>query len=52
MHRTTLGVPREAGAREKRVAIVPETVAKLAELGFDVIVEAGAGAEAGFDDAA
>lgn len=52
MHRTTLGVPREAGAHEKRVAIVPETVAKLAELGFDVIVEAGAGAEAGFDDAA
>jgi len=34
------------------VAIVPDSVAKLGELGFHVRVEAGAGKEAGFFDAA
>jgi NAD(P) transhydrogenase subunit alpha len=46
-----IGVPRETAADEKRVATVPEVVAKLAKLGFKVVVESGAGAAANFDDA-
>src|SRR5438874_5168949 len=47
-----VGVPKELVAGERRVALVPETVARLATGGFDVIVEAGAGAAASFPDAA
>ncbi len=36
-------VPAEGSAGEPRVAASPETVKRLAGLGFDVIVEAGAG---------
>jgi NAD(P) transhydrogenase subunit alpha len=46
-----IGVPRETAADEKRVATVPEVVAKLLKLGFKVVVESGAGAAANFDDA-
>jgi NAD(P) transhydrogenase subunit alpha len=46
-----LGIPKEISAGERRVALVPETVARLGE-GVDVIVEAGAGDAAGFPDAA
>jgi len=46
----TLGVPRERAPREKRVAIVPGVVAKLKELGFEVVVESGAGEAAGYGD--
>jgi NAD(P) transhydrogenase subunit alpha len=45
-----VGVPKEAVPGERRVALVPETVGRLGE-GVDVVVEAGAGAEAGFPDA-
>ena len=48
----TIGVPRETFAGEKRVATVPDVVAKLVKLGFGVTVETGAGAAANFDDAA
>ena len=37
-----LGVPRESVAGERRVALVPETLARLAE-GIEVVVEPGAG---------
>jgi NAD(P) transhydrogenase subunit alpha len=47
-----VGVPKELVAGERRVALVPETVSRLAAGGFDVIVEAGAGAAASFPDAA
>jgi len=47
---TTIGVPRETFAGEKRVATVPEVVEKLAKLGFDVCVETGAGDAANFSD--
>jgi len=47
---TTIGVPRETFAGEKRVATVPEVVEKLIKLGFEVCVETGAGAAANFDD--
>jgi NAD(P) transhydrogenase subunit alpha len=46
-----LGIPKENSAGEQRVALVPETVARLGE-GVEVIVEAGAGEAAGFPDAA
>jgi NAD(P) transhydrogenase subunit alpha len=39
------------GAGERRVALVPGSVAKLRSAGFHVSVEAGAGARAGFLDA-
>ncbi len=47
-----LGIPTETRPRERRVAATPETVGRLVGLGFEVLVEAGAGAEAGFPDAA
>jgi NAD(P) transhydrogenase subunit alpha len=45
-----IGVPRETAAGEKRVATVPDVVAKLVKLGFSVGVESGAGDAAHFDD--
>ncbi|TQN42642.1 NAD(P) transhydrogenase subunit alpha [Blastococcus colisei] len=45
-----IGVPRETRTRETRVAATPATVAKLLALGYDVVVEAGAGAAASFPD--
>src|SRR4051812_7140622 len=47
-----IGVPRETRARETRVAATPATVGKLLSLGYDVVVEAGAGAAASFPDEA
>ena len=46
----TIGVPRETYPGEKRVATVPDVVAKLVKLGFSVRVETGAGAAANFGD--
>ena len=45
-----IGVPRETFAEEKRVATVPEVVAKLIKLGFRVVVQAGAGEAASVSD--
>ncbi|MDX8478432.1 Re/Si-specific NAD(P)(+) transhydrogenase subunit alpha [Mesorhizobium sp. VK24D] len=39
----TVFIPREVDANEPRVAASPETVKRLAGLGFEVIVEKGAG---------
>ncbi|MFN8125102.1 MAG: Re/Si-specific NAD(P)(+) transhydrogenase subunit alpha [Candidatus Nanopelagicales bacterium] len=47
-----IGVPRESKPGERRVAATPKTVAQLVALGYDVAVQAGAGASAAFDDAA
>ncbi len=47
-----IGIPTERQAGETRVAASPETVKKYAALGHEVLVEAGAGAAAGFTDAA
>jgi len=44
-----VGVPRETTAGERRVALVPETIGRLAE-GVEVVVEPGAGAAAAFTD--
>jgi H+-translocating NAD(P) transhydrogenase subunit alpha len=46
-----VGVPRERTAGERRVALVPDTVAKLAPRGVEAVVEAGAGAGAMISDA-
>ncbi|MCP5022724.1 MAG: Re/Si-specific NAD(P)(+) transhydrogenase subunit alpha [bacterium] len=46
-----VGVPKEIGSGEKRVAISPEGVTKLKKLGYDVMVETGAGMGANFADA-
>ena len=47
-----IGVPRELEPGERRVALVPDAVARLSTTGFNVVVEPGAGAEAAFlDDA-
>jgi H+-translocating NAD(P) transhydrogenase subunit alpha len=45
-----IGVPRETRARETRVAATPTTVAKLLALGYDVVIETGAGVSASFPD--
>lgn len=47
-----IGVPKEARPGEKRVAATPESVAKLREMGLDVVVERGAGRDAGYLDQA
>jgi H+-translocating NAD(P) transhydrogenase subunit alpha len=47
-----VGIPRETTQGERRVALVPETVGKLAAGGFDLVVETGAGAAASFPDGA
>lgn len=47
---TTLGIPRESAPDETRVCVVPESIAKLSKLGFQVVVEPGAGARSGYSD--
>jgi NAD(P) transhydrogenase subunit alpha len=46
-----VGVARETAAGERRVALVPESVKRLAA-GFEVVVEPGAGVAAAFPDEA
>ena len=47
-----IGAPREIFDGERRVALTPASAGQLAKLGYTSIVEAGAGAAAGFSDAA
>ncbi|MFF8597979.1 Re/Si-specific NAD(P)(+) transhydrogenase subunit alpha [Streptomyces sp. NPDC015232] len=47
-----VGVLKEARAGEHRVAATPATVGPLRKLGYEVVVEPGAGAAAGFADSA
>ena len=47
-----IGVPRELEPGERRVALVPDAVSRLAGSGFEVVVEPGAGVEASFPDEA
>src|SRR5271154_6082469 len=46
-----VGVPRESYPGERRVAIVPAVVPALVKGGLEVVIEAGAGTEAGYPDA-
>ncbi len=45
-----VAVPKESRTGERRVALVPEAVARLVKQGFEVRVQAGAGRGAFFDD--
>ena len=47
-----IGIPRESLPGETRVAATPQTVGQLIKLGYEVLVESGAGAAASFPDEA
>ncbi len=47
-----IGIPRESLPGETRVAATPQTVGQLIKLGYEVVVEADAGAASSFSDAA
>jgi NAD(P) transhydrogenase subunit alpha len=47
-----VGVPKETVVNERRVALVPEVLARLRKGGVEVVVERGAGKAAGAEDAA
>jgi NAD(P) transhydrogenase subunit alpha len=47
-----IGVPAETAPNERRVALVPETVARLTKAGLQIHVQRGAGLPAAFLDAA
>jgi NAD(P) transhydrogenase subunit alpha len=51
-HRLVVGVVKEQAPGERRVALVPETVAGLKKAGLDVVIECGAGAGAWLSDGA
>ncbi len=46
-----MGIVREAHEGERRVAVAPHSLGKLRKLGFEIVVERGAGAGAGYSDA-
>ncbi|MDP8940811.1 MAG: NAD(P) transhydrogenase subunit alpha [Actinomycetota bacterium] len=46
-----IGVPKERVEGEHRVALVPETVSKLVDEGFEVLVQSGAGRNYNLDEA-
>ena len=45
-----VAIPKESASGERRVAMEPTTVKKLAGMGVDVIMEKNAGKEAGFSN--
>ena len=47
-----IGSPREVFTGEARVAMTPDSALQLQKLGYDCLIETGAGAAAGFTDAA
>ncbi|HVB56162.1 MAG TPA: NAD(P) transhydrogenase subunit alpha [Candidatus Acidoferrales bacterium] len=47
-----VGVPKESFPGERRVALVPLVLSNLAKAGIEVVIEQGAGVEAGYPDAA
>lgn len=47
-----IGVPKETFPGERRVALAPHVLAALKKAGHEVLLEAGAGVEAGFPDSA
>lgn len=46
-----VGVPRETYPGERRVALAPAAIPNLAKAGLEVVIEPGAGVDAGFPDA-
>ena len=47
-----VSVPKESASGERRVALVPEVVERLAQKGVQVTLETGAGADAHYPDGA
>jgi len=47
-----VGVPKETFPGERRVALVPTALRPLIKAGLEIIVESGAGADAGYPDSA
>jgi len=47
-----IGAPKEIFEGENRVAMTPESALQLQKLGHACLIESGAGARAGFSDAA
>ena len=47
-----IGAPRETFDGEKRVAMTPQSATALKKLGYDCLIETGAGTAARFSDAA
>jgi NAD(P) transhydrogenase subunit alpha len=45
-----VGVPKESYPGERRVALVPTVVTNLVKAGFGIVIEAGAGEQAGYPD--
>src|SRR5437868_3924117 len=45
-----VGIPKESYPGERRVALVPVVVPNLVKAGLEVIVESGAGEQAGYPD--
>ncbi len=45
-----IGIPKEIYPDERRVAATPDTVKKLQKLGFEVLIESGAGEAANFQN--
>ena len=46
-----IGTPKEVFERENRVAMTPDSAVQLQKLGYDCVIETGAGLAAGFSDA-
>ena len=45
-----VGILKETSLHERRVAAVPETVAKMVKAGTEVIIESGAGKKSFIED--
>ncbi len=45
-----IGIPKEIMEGERRVALSPDSAAKLKKAGYEIIIESNAGLEAGFRD--
>jgi NAD(P) transhydrogenase subunit alpha len=50
LQRVKVSVPKETKPGERRVALVPDVAGKLADAGFELVVQSGAGAEAHLPD--
>jgi len=46
-----VGIPQESFPGERRVSLVPAVIPNLAKVGLEVVVQQGAGVEAGYPDA-
>lgn len=45
-----LAVPKEQANEENRVAVIPDSIKRLSQKGFEVMIESGAGVRAGYED--